>query len=286
MSTAKVIGINTDLEQLEVDKDLGYRVHPFAAAFPKMRGELFQELVEDIRKNGLRESIVCTIDSKGNKVVVDGRNRLRACPAAGVKPTFGCDLVGLTDEELLAYVWSKNVHRRHLSTSQRAIIASEQTDFIAAITKAKRAAKRSNLKRGATKSAKKSRKGTSAPSGSTAEIVAKTAKVSPRTMKDAFTVKKSGDEKLVEEVKAGRKSVKAAAKEVRVKRRLTRKTKPRSTDHLPRMDAKGVTHPPRKPPPKKTPEQAAKELIEIRGRKWCLDLVTALDVQLSISRGG
>ncbi len=62
-----------------------YRVHP-AAVFPIMSGREFDELVEDVRVIGLREPVVVT-----SGPLVDGRNRVRACAAAGVVPEV-CEL--------------------------------------------------------------------------------------------------------------------------------------------------------------------------------------------------
>ena len=58
-------------------------VHPAAGLFPLLEGDELQDLAEDIRKNGLDQSIVL---HEGK--VLDGRNRLRACEIAGVEPRF------------------------------------------------------------------------------------------------------------------------------------------------------------------------------------------------------
>ena len=54
--------------------------------------------------------------------VIDGRHRLRACAEAGVEPRFS-HLDAATDP--LEYVLARNEARRHLDTSQRALIAYE-----------------------------------------------------------------------------------------------------------------------------------------------------------------
>ena len=50
-----------------------YPIHP-AAVFPIMSGREFDELVEDMRVNGLDEPVVVSSDR-----LIDGRNRVRAC---------------------------------------------------------------------------------------------------------------------------------------------------------------------------------------------------------------
>jgi ParB-like chromosome segregation protein Spo0J len=91
-------------------------VHPAAELFPLMKGTDFGTLVEDIAAHGLREPILTY-----QGLVLDGRNRLRACEVAGVEPRFiEWDGVGSP----LAIVLSRNLHRRHLNEGQRAIIAA------------------------------------------------------------------------------------------------------------------------------------------------------------------
>jgi N6-adenosine-specific RNA methylase IME4 len=92
--------------------------HPLANIFPLIEGAEFDDLVADIKANGQREDIVL-YEGK----VLDGRNRYRACLAAGVLPrgvAFDRELHG----DPLAFVISKNLRRRHLNESQRAMVAA------------------------------------------------------------------------------------------------------------------------------------------------------------------
>ena len=86
--------------------------HRVADMFPLLHGEAFRELVEDIRKNGLREPIV--EDAEGR--ILDGRNRYRACLEAVVEPRFGrWEGERSQAERALSF----NVHRRIWSRSGR-----------------------------------------------------------------------------------------------------------------------------------------------------------------------
>ena len=154
--------------------------HPLADVFPLIEGAEFDALVADISKQGLLEAIV-TLDGD----ILDGRNRYRACVAAGVEPHFevfeGADPV--------AFVVSKNVARRHLDESQRAIAA----------------AKIATLQRG--------RPSENSPIGEfrTQAEAATILNVGKRSVERAREVLNEGTPELVRAVEAGRVSVSAAA---------------------------------------------------------------------------
>ncbi len=92
-----------------------YEFHEVANVFPLMEGEDFDQLVEDIRANGLREAIIL---HEGR--IIDGRNRYRACLAAEVEPCF---VTWIEEGSVIDYIVSLNLHRRHLTPSQRAVVA-------------------------------------------------------------------------------------------------------------------------------------------------------------------
>ena len=89
--------------------------HPAAEFFPLLEGNEFEQLQEDVRVNGLLEPIVTHEDQ-----ILDGRNRWRVCEALGIKP----DTVEWDGEagHPIMFVVAKNIHRRHLTPSQRGII--------------------------------------------------------------------------------------------------------------------------------------------------------------------
>lgn len=97
----------------------GIRAHPAAEVFPMLLDAELRGLADDIKKNGLREPIV-TYEENGETFILDGRNRARACELAGVEPLY----TAFTGEPF-ALVVSANIHRRHLSVSQRAMAADK-----------------------------------------------------------------------------------------------------------------------------------------------------------------
>jgi len=74
------------------------------------------ELADDIMLNGLHQPIVLY---QGQ--ILDGRNRYQACELAGIEP----DYIEYEGDDPLGYVLSLNLHRRHLTASQRAALAVE-----------------------------------------------------------------------------------------------------------------------------------------------------------------
>jgi hypothetical protein len=94
------------------------RISELSTCFPEISGTQFDALVEDIRKNGQIEAI--TLNDAGE--IIDGRNRFNACKKLGVEPVFERFQGGYDDQ--LRLVVSKNLLRRHLSESQRAMLGA------------------------------------------------------------------------------------------------------------------------------------------------------------------
>lgn len=92
--------------------------HEFANVFPMLGDEQLRELADDIERNGQRFPVI--VDEAG--LVLDGRNRATACRMLGIEPRV--EVFSGSDEEKLEYVVSLNLSRRHLDTSQRALVAS------------------------------------------------------------------------------------------------------------------------------------------------------------------
>jgi hypothetical protein len=77
-----------------------------------------ENMAQDIATNGLQQPIVLWHGS-----VIDGQNRLRACSMAGIQPRY-TNRDDLSEDTIYQYVISTNVRRRHLTTSQREMIAA------------------------------------------------------------------------------------------------------------------------------------------------------------------
>jgi ParB-like chromosome segregation protein Spo0J len=150
--------------------------HPLANIFPLVEGPEFADLVADIREHGLHEPIVMFEDR-----VLDGRNRLRACEAAGVEPVF----TAYTGDDPVAFVVSLNLRRRHLDESQRAMVA----------------AKLATLRAGDNQHSE------GLPIGRSSELL----NVGERTVARAREVQEHGTPELVHAVERGAVSVSAAA---------------------------------------------------------------------------
>src|SRR5580704_2989833 len=94
-------------------------VHPVADLFAMMADGDIADLAADIKANGQRFPIM--LDAAG-KMLIDGRNRRAACRMIGVTPVFARLDKGVNP---VAYIWSVNVARRHLSKGQIAIAAAQ-----------------------------------------------------------------------------------------------------------------------------------------------------------------
>lgn len=168
------------IQAADQEKLFGYEVHPLASRFPLLEGPEFDELVLSVKTDGLRKPIKTDVDGK----IVDGRNRLRACMKAGVDPAFS----QLNEnDDILTIILQENVLRRHLTASQRAMIAADLSEATVG-----RPAKDSTSVSSAT--------------------AAKKLGVSRSSVADAKTVKKDGDETLVKAVEEGKIDVKPAAR--------------------------------------------------------------------------
>ena len=156
------------------------KFHPLSELFPLMQGREFDELVADIKAHGQLEPIT-VLDG----MILDGRNRWRACEAAGRTPFYEV----FRGDDPLAWVLSLNLHRRHLDESQRAMVAGK----VANLPHGVRADQSGQL------------------AGVTQADAAQMLNVGERSVRRAREVLDHGAAELVSAVETGRVSVSAAA---------------------------------------------------------------------------
>lgn len=160
--------------------------HPASCIFPLIEDDAeLQEIADDITEHGQREPILLHPDGS----IIDGRNRYRACMLAGVPYRYE---IWDGNGDLMSLSISLNLHRRHLSTSQRAMIAATLANT----------SHGGNNKQGANLHL----------ATLTIDDAADAMKVSARSAKDARSVSNNGVDGLSNMVSAGDVSVSAAAK--------------------------------------------------------------------------
>lgn len=163
-----------------------YKDHNLAAILPLMEDSEIRELSEDILAHGLRTPIVLY----ENKIL-DGRNRYRACNLVNVEPKIR----QFTSGDPLAFIMSANVHRRHLTESQRALVA----------------AKIANLKPGRPTQEINS---ANLPIKKSNAQAAKDLSVSERSVRTAKEVLAEAPKKDIAAIESGKKTVSGVAKEI------------------------------------------------------------------------
>jgi len=145
-----------------------------------MNDDEFTLLKKDISKNGLLEPITL-YDSQ----ILDGRNRFMACEDLGIVPDFR----DFKNGDPLSFVISLNLHRRHLTTSQRAVLASEVA----------------NMEVG--------RNWTKSPDKNTNKQSADLFNVGTTAIKEAKAIKRESPEKF-EKIKSGELTLQQAKREI------------------------------------------------------------------------
>jgi DNA modification methylase len=164
--------------------------HPACLLFPKLGKAELQQLADDIKANGLRNPVIMF---QGK--VLDGRNRLAACRIAKVKPHFvEWDGEGSPTE----WVISENLIRRHLTSSQRAVIAYDLLPLLE-----QEAKERQRLSKGR---GKKVAKSCATLSGKASAVAARIAKTNSTYVEAVKSVSKSAPE-LIEKVRSGDLSI-------------------------------------------------------------------------------
>lgn len=155
--------------------------HPLSAAFPAMPESEIEALAEDIEKGGQRDPGILF-----EGMVLDGWHRFLACQRLGIQ----FRTAEFDGDDPVAFVLSKNLHRRHLTASQRAAAVVAATNW---------------RPLGANQHGKEGRNPVPTL---TEKDMARMAEVTDRTIRQAKVAHEAG---LGERVKAGEVSAKRAA---------------------------------------------------------------------------
>lgn len=182
-----------------------YKIHPAADLFPMLDGDDLTMLQNDIMVEGQLDPIVTW-----NGYIIDGRNRLKACQNINRKPRFK-ERAFKNESEVISFIISTNIRRRHLTTSQRAMIASELA----------------KLERGGEAGVHKDSNASIDALATAQPTAAQALNVSRASVQRARAVAKA-DPKLAEKVKAGELTLNAAHKKVQKP-----KTPPSSPIYIP-----------------------------------------------------
>lgn len=97
--------------------------HELANIFPMMTDDEMASLVESVKQGYDSKFPIITFEGK----ILDGRNRYVACTFAGVEPVYSEWEGG----DPVSFVVRANLERRHLSSSQKAMIALEVESALA-----------------------------------------------------------------------------------------------------------------------------------------------------------
>jgi hypothetical protein len=102
-----------------------YEVHPLANFFPILEGDQRDKLEQDIKEHGQQTDVVL-FEGK----ILDGRNRALICERLGLKIIFVHFEKIKTSKSALDYVFSANLHRRHLTDKERSDLAVKRVKQI------------------------------------------------------------------------------------------------------------------------------------------------------------
>jgi len=182
------------------------RIHPAATIFPLMDEAAYQALKADIETNGQKEPVVFY-----RKQLLDGRNRARACEELGLR-VGECELDDSDDP--IAYVLSANLHRRHLTSGQRAVVAIEIEPMLAGEAEARqKSGKSSDMSAGG----RGKTLGNSLPKvsddGKATQQAAKLTGTNRQYVGDAKKIKATAPE-MMADIKSGKITIPAAKKKL------------------------------------------------------------------------
>lgn len=181
----------------------------FESLIPPLSAEEFQQLEENCVKEGIRDALITW-----NGILVDGHNRFKIAAKHGLH--WNEKRMEFADrDEVKLWIIRNQLGRRNLNSFSRSELAIQGKELIAKKAKEKQAEYHGNQHDGLHQKSDKEQV-------ITAKELGKIAGVSHDTIHKVETIKKSGDEKLIEEVRNGDVSINkgyqiATGKEIKTK---------------------------------------------------------------------
>jgi len=178
--------------------------HRYADIFPMTEGNSFENLKKDILEQGLQQTIIL-YEGK----ILDGRNRFKACKELGLEPRFEV----YNGDKPLQYVISGNLHRRHLTDSQKAVIAQEVMPILEEEAR-KRQLRTSENRTLVVEKVPQQNKYDNKSSVQASKIF----QVNERYIRQVKKLKEDGREDIIEQLKSGTKNLSEVKKEDRLEK--------------------------------------------------------------------
>ena len=226
---------------------MAFKIHPLANFFPRMSAGEYELLKADIHEHGQQVPIV-----KQGDTILDGRHRYDICRELEIKPLI-MEWEGSGSPE--AFIASMNLHRRHLTESQRGLIAAEM-----------------NARRAVVAGGQTIGESEQTPGPTLAEAAA-VMKVSERTVQDAKVVLERGTPHEVEAVRQGKARASKVAKDIRSGKTPTQRAADRKRKQKPENKATAAPKTADAPPPPPPAKNSTHEMAIIARVK---EAVTAL----------
>lgn len=213
-----------------------YPLHPLAQMFPLIEGRNLEDMIIDIDLHGVREPVTLF-----HGQIVDGQNRQYCLTLANKRRAERSDADSTpwplpTNEwdgkgSLVEFVWSRNVHRRHMEEHQRVMFAARAAPMLEEEARQRQLA---NLRHQPSLAPNGANEKTS---GKVAEQAAKMTGVSTRQVEKGLKVIRQGVPQLVAAVDARQISISAAADIVKATTNL--RGRDRAREQLRRIKAQG-----------------------------------------------
>ena len=203
-------------------------IHPAADLFPMVEGDEFRELCADVKERGLAQPITIWTDG----TLLDGRNRLMACYETNQEVV----LDRYEGNDPVQFSLSANLHRRHLSEGQRAVVALKVRQMVQPAAKERQREAGEQFGKGAKVSADR-REPIATPAEhrkSTAQA-AKAVGASTRSVEKAARVERSAPD-LLPQVQAGTMALDRAHREAQQRERQVAASRP--APETPKVDEK------------------------------------------------